>query len=126
MKTTAGPAHIGVQEIDADLDPLTVFRLVRSTSDPAASFRSNYELGRNARGIETSWAIIHVGISVYLDESVAGATAMRWPKLGRYVAEVRLRAGHGFNVARTGQPLHLTIWGDPVKLSDAITDIRPV
>jgi hypothetical protein len=128
MRTTTGPARIVVQEIEPGR-AMTVYRIVRSNSDEAAlldSLRSNYELGQEPRKVERSSAVIHMGISTYSDESVARGTAQRWEKLGDYIAEIRLREGQGFNFARTGHPLHLTVWGDAIKLHNGIVDIRPV
>jgi hypothetical protein len=109
---------------------VVVFRIVRSDNveDPVLlnSLRSNYELGEEPRKVERSSTVIHMGLSAYLDEGVAHGTAQRWEKLGRYVAELRLRPGQGFNFAHTGHPLHLTLWGDPVKLQAAVADIQPV
>jgi hypothetical protein len=70
--------------------------------------------------------VIHLGISTYLDEGAAHGTAQKFPKLGDFVAKLVLEAGQGFNFAHTGQPGHLTVWGDPVKLHDAVVDIVPV
>lgn len=67
-----------------------------------------------------------MGISVYLNPSDAVATAQRWPRLGEYVAQIELRWEMGFNFAHTSQPGHLTLWGDPVKLRDAMAVIKTV
>jgi hypothetical protein len=129
VRTTTGPPRITVLEVGPGR-AVTVFRIVRSDNrdDPVLlnSFRSNYELGDEPRKVERSSAVIHMGISSYVDEGVARGTAQRWPKLGDFVAEVRLRPDQGFNFAHTGHPLHLTVWGDPVKLKDAVVDIQSV
>jgi hypothetical protein len=90
------------------------------------SLRSHYELGEEPRNVERSSTAIHMGISVYLNEGVAHGTAQRFSKLGDFVARLVLLSDRGFNFARTGQPLHLTVWGDPIKLQSAIADIDPV
>jgi hypothetical protein len=128
MKTTYGTARLSVVlEIGP---PLVVWRIVRSdvAEDPVFldSFRSNYELGSPPRRIENSAAVIHMGISMYLDRDTAVGTAERFPKLGGFLAEVDLADGRGFNYAFTGHRHHLTIWGDPVKLSEATVDVDPV
>lgn len=129
MRTTVGPARITALELSPGRG-VTVFRIVRSDNadDPVFlnSLRSNYELGEEPRKIERSSTLIHMGISSYFDEAVAHGTAQRFPKLGGHIAELRLRHGNGFNFAHTGPPQHLTIWGDPVKLGDAVVDIAPV
>ncbi len=129
MRTTAGP--VGITALEVHPGPgLTLFRIVRSdnSEDPVLlnSFRSNYELGEEPRKIERSSALIHMGLSAYIEHGAANGTAQKWEKLGDFVAELRLRTGNGFNFAHTGPPLHLTIWGDPVKLQEAVVDIQPV
>jgi hypothetical protein len=129
VRKTTGSAQIVVQEIDVDHE-LTVFRIVRSEhrEDPVFlnSLRSNYEMGDEPRKVERSSSVIHMGISTYSAESVAIGTAQKWDKLGDYIAQLRLPHGLGINFARTGHPLHLTIWGDPVKLRDVVVGIQPV
>lgn len=127
VRATTGPARIVVQEIEPGR-ALTVYRIVRATDETALldSFRSHYELGQEPRKVERSSAVIHMGISTYADDGVARGTAQRWERLGDHVAEIRLREGQGFNFARTGHPLHLTVWGDPIRLRDGIVDMRPV
>jgi hypothetical protein len=67
-----------------------------------------------------------MGISIYLNEGAAHGTAQRFPRLGDFVARLVLLSGNGFNYSQTGQPLHLTVWGDPIKLHTAVADIDPV
>jgi len=76
--------------------------------------------------VERSSCVMHMGISTYLDESIARATAQRWRKLGGWVAQLEMQHGNGFNYAHTGHHGHLTIWGDPVKLSRTAVGISPV
>lgn len=129
MRTTLGPAHVVVHELAPNTE-LIVFRIVRSehVEDPVLrnSFRSSFDLERPPRGVERRSAVIHMGISVFREASPAIETARRFAKLGDYLAEVVLRGGNGFNWARTGPPKHLTVWGDPVKLSEAVSDITPI
>jgi hypothetical protein len=109
---------------------ITGWRIVRSDDphDPVLlnSLRSHYEMSEEPRGVERTSSLIHMGISIYVNEGVAHGTAQKFDKLGDYVARVVLKHGHGFNFAQTGHPLHLTVWGDPIKLRSAIADIDPV
>jgi hypothetical protein len=129
MKTTFGPPTLRVCECRPGTW-FEAYRIVRSDAreDPALlnCFRSNFDLCREPRRAERSSAVIHMGISMYMTPSAAIETAQAFPKLGSYVAFLRLEHGHGFNWARTGPDCHLTIWGDPVKLVEAVVDIRPV
>jgi hypothetical protein len=129
MSRTAGPGRITVVTLYPD-QTLDVFRIVRSNSveDPAFvnSLRSNYELTEPPRRVEREFTVIHMGISVYTDGDSAYGTARAWPKLGDFVARLRLVHGPGFNFAHTGHRQHLTLWADPVKLSQTVVDISPV
>lgn len=129
MKRTFGPPRLTVLDLWPGQD-FHVFRIVRcdNTDDPVFlnSLRSHYELGEEPRKVERDAAVLHVGISAYLEAGVAKETAKRWSKLGDYVARILLTHGNGFNFAHTGHPLHLTLWGDPVKLCDAVVDISGI
>jgi hypothetical protein len=129
VETTFGPLRITVVDIRPGR-PLEAFRIVRSdeVEDPVLlnSFRSHYELSETPRGRERKSAVIHMGISMYSDEHVARGTAERFDKLGGFVARLHMGVGKGFNFAHTGHPLHLTVWGDPVKLVESVVDIQPV
>lgn len=123
---TLGPLWLPVRDLGGH--SLTVFRAV-PTDDPdmiVERFRSNYERGNRPRGIETKMRIMHLGLSVYRQFDAARDTAIAIPQIGSFVAELHLQPDFGFNYAETGQPSHLTLWGDPVKLSDAIVDVQPV
>lgn len=127
MRTTFGPLRLTVLDLRPGQD-VPVFRIVRSDSpeDPVFlnSLRSHYELSEEPRKVERRSAVLHMGISVYVNSNDALRTVRRWPKLGDYVARLDLRADMGFNYAHTGPPGHLTLWGDPVKLRDATVDIK--
>jgi hypothetical protein len=129
MRATFGPEQLIVREISPALS-FSAYRIVRSDEpdDPLFlnSFRSNYELSREPRKVERRATVIHMGVSMYLKPEVAHGTARRFAKLGNYVATLDMRAGLGINAAETGHPLHLTVWGDPIKLAQIVIDIRPV
>jgi hypothetical protein len=107
-----------------------VFRIVRTAvvEDPVMlnSLRSHFALSEEPRKVERNSTVVHMGISVYLDVELARGTAQQWPKIGDHIARVRLTDGRGFNLADTAQPGHLTLWADPFKLLEAITDIEAV
>jgi hypothetical protein len=52
--------------------------------------------------------------------------ALRWPKIGTFLAELRLQPDNGFCLADTGRPGHFTLWGRPLQLLDSIADIVDV
>lgn len=109
---------------------VTAYRIVKSVhrSDPVMLdvFRSSYERDARPRGLEVESVLIHFGLSMYLEREMAAATARRWPRLGRHIAEVRLEPGNGFCWAHTAQPGHMTVWGRPLQLLACIADILPV
>lgn len=129
MRATPGPPVVSVAELRSS-ERIVAYRIVRSelSGDPALidSFRSHYELGQEPRKVERRSTVIHMGISTYLNEEVARGIAQRFPRLGGFVAQLVLRSGNGFNYAHTGHPLHLTVWGDPIKLINAVVDIARV
>jgi hypothetical protein len=127
---TGGEARSGQLIVDTTRYPITAYRIVKGIhrSDPLMldTFRSNYERNARPRGLEVELALIHFGLSMYLERGMAAATAKRWPRLGRYLAEIRLEPGNGFCWAHTAQPGHVTVWGRPLQLLDCIADILPV
>jgi hypothetical protein len=129
MRTTFGTPRLSVHEL-GDEQPLTVFRIV--TSDERGgrelldALRSHYELGSEPRRVERRSPVLHMGISVFTERTIAAGVARRWPRLGRFIARLELGDGVAVNYADTGGPGHLTLWGDPVKLRDAIADIEPI
>jgi hypothetical protein len=116
--------------VNTAYEPMTAYRIVRSThrSDPLMldAFRSNYELDARPRGLEVESALIHFGLSMYLEHHMAKATARRWPRIGRHLAAVGLESSNGFCWAHTAQPGHITVWGRPLQLLACIADILPI
>jgi hypothetical protein len=110
--------------------PVLAYRIVKDIDlgDPATldSLRSNYERGARPRGIEVESALIHFGLSMYLEREMAAAMSRRWPRLGRHLAEVELVPSNGSCWAHTGQPGHITVWGRPLQLLACVADILAV
>jgi hypothetical protein len=111
-------------------EPVIAYRIVKDVDlghpDMLDSFRSNYELGAPPRGLECESTLIHLGLSMYREVEMAIATALRWPRIGRYVAEVHLNPNNGFCYVATAQHGHLTVWGRPPQLVACVGDILPV
>ena len=127
MRASYGPEQIAVLKVAYQF---RAYRIVRSNvlEDPALlnSFCSNYELSREPRRVERDSTVIHMGISTYVREDVARATAEAFPKLGDYIAELSIQPGNGINYAETGHPQHLTMWARPIKLLAAIVAIGAI
>lgn len=96
------------------------------TTVPVEGPRSHYERGAPPRGYERRLAAIHMGLSVFSTRAAAAAMALKWPKIGMFVAELGLEPGNGLCLADTGQPGHWTLWGRPLQLLSAIADILNV
>ena len=121
--------------LDPDIEPLelgegeelVVFRIIRTDNpnDPEflQSLRSSAELDLPPRGVELTHPLIREGISVYETREAAEATARRFPG---YTGQLRLTRDLGVLYLRWGPVGHLTIWGDPIKLTSALVDTIPV
>jgi len=88
------------------------------------SFKSSYELGIPPRrwSPEERFRVIYMGISCFSTARQAEKVAVRWGK-GDYIAQLHLPADEGFSFARWGSRGHMTVWGDPLKLSETAVDI---
>jgi hypothetical protein len=116
----------------ADGEELRVFRIVRTRDMDAAefvdSFRSHAELGlppRRGTPAE-SHPQIHEGVSVFESRQAAIETARRFPRIGSFVAELRIKPDSGIRYLRWGARGHLTLWGDAVKLALTAVDTMAV
>jgi hypothetical protein len=111
-------------------EELHVFRIVRTDDvdapEFADSFRSHAELGLPPRGVEETHPLIYEGISAFESREAAVATARRYPRIGSYVAELRITPDAGARYLRWGARGHLTLWGDAIKLSETAVDTIPV
>ena len=127
-RNTYGEAKLVVVELLPDFET-RLYRVTKS-DDPSEeefldSLRSHYEIGWHPRGAPRP-AVLHMGLSMFRTPEKARGTAWKWPVMGEFVAELELTSGNGFNLADTGAPGHVTVWGDPMWLRDAVVDILPV
>ncbi len=125
----------------AEGETLEVFRLVH-VSAPADTaliedMKPNAEKGKPARGREARQPEVHRGVSFYKthDQAVArrrriaARLAEKNPDepvvIGDYVARLAL-SGPGVGYEDRDEPDgHMTIWGDPLRLAEAVADISP-
>lgn len=113
---------------------MDVFRLVQVDSkddvDLVESFRSSRELGRKPRGREVAVPETHESLSVYKQLEQARdlwrviAAKHPNPRIGNWVAHVRLPGGEGFAYEDLDEPDgHMEVWGEPVKFVRAVVEI---
>lgn len=105
-------------------DEMRLYRATWAEQEPAQldSFRSHYELRRSPRGPEMRAAVIHMAVSMFETAEPCWALIDRTSgRIGDHVAEVRLEPGRGICAAKTGGPLHWSVWGDPAVLQAAIS-----
>lgn len=101
-----------------------------SNPDLRLSFRSHQEEGVPPRYEEEEYPVLHTAVSFWRTRE-QGLTMGRvfYPKHGEYLAQVVLTFGHSFEYldqAVEKNPLHLRVWGDPVKLAHSVVDIFPI
>jgi len=111
----------------AEGEVLVVYRIVRTADSEspefAGSFKSSWELGLPPRGRERTYPLIRRGVSVWETQEAAIRTALSYPQIGHYVAELRLTRETGATYYRWEKPSgHLTIWGDALNLASSAVD----
>ncbi len=100
-----------------------VFRIVRTNPPKRTDFLSNEALGRPLA--DPSFEELWRGISVFESEEQARGLARDVPRLGAFIAQLRIPAGA--RVERTLTRLgHLTIWASPDALLQGVVQVVPV
>jgi hypothetical protein len=100
-----------------------LYRVSRGPDDPdqVDSFRSHYELRRPPRGPEDRATVIHMAISMFETPEPCWSLIERTRgRIGDHVAELHLLPGRGLCLAKTGGPLHWSVWGRPAALHETI------
>jgi hypothetical protein len=113
--------EVRVRVLDAEM---RLYRATWAAGDSAQleSFRSHYELQRPPRGPEIRAAVIRMAVSMFESAEPCWALIDRTNgRIGDHVAELRLVPGFGVCTAKTGGPLHWSVWGDPDVLQAAIS-----
>jgi hypothetical protein len=105
-------------------DEMRLYRATWAEHDPAQldSFRSHYELQRPPRGPEIRAAVIHMAVSMFETVEPCWALIDRTSgRIGDHVAELRLVPRFGVCTAKTGGPIHWSVWGDAAVLQAGIS-----
>lgn len=113
----------------AEGQTLELFRIVKTDQHDAVlreCFCSSFALDCPPRGWAAQSSVIHMALSMFEAPVQAAATARRFPAIGGFIARVRLTADHGFGVADTGPPGHVSVWGRPLQFVEAVADISNV
>jgi hypothetical protein len=124
-----------LQRVDLREGTMTVFRLVHvpdaDDEHLANSFLSSRAKGERPRGREKTVPELRDSVSVYKELEQARDV---WrpirerhpePRIGSYIAEVRLEGSEGFMYEDLDEPDgHMELWGEALKLAAAVVDIR--
>lgn len=95
----------------------SLYRIVVTNPPTTEDFKSHRAKGRPLRHPSPETIRLLDGLSVFDSEASARANAHRYPRLGSYIAEVRIPDDGGFRYERSGTTEgHYTLWGDPAEL----------
>ena len=112
--------HVDVRVLETEMQ---LFRIYRSADEAGRldSFRSHYELQRPPRGPENRATVLHMALSMFETADACWKLVERTRgKIGDHVAELRLLPDRGICVAKTGGPMHWSVWAGPDVLQDAV------
>lgn len=118
--TQAFPREVRIRILDREL---RLYRACFAPADavPMDSFRSHYELQRPPRGVEKWATVIYMAVSMFETDAPCWELIDRTRgRIGDRVGELSLGPGQGICVAKTGGPLHWSVWGRPSALQEAV------
>ena len=100
----------------------TFYRIVRSRVPTIQDFLSNHAKGRLPKRPTPDVLRLWDGISVYDTLRQARMTARLFPRLGRYIAILRIPEDGSIRFERTQDPAlgHFTLWGDANRISACV------
>jgi hypothetical protein len=102
-------------------DGRTLYRLVASAVTTEDDWRSHYELHEPPRKVGIQSALRHMGLSMWdRVEPLEQLSKRRWPRLGRFIAEVRLVGELGIWFADVEPEGHFAVWGRPPDLQRCV------
>lgn len=113
-------SKVDVRVLETDM---RLYRVCHASTDAENldSFRSHFALERPPRGPENRATVIHMGVSMFETSGACRDLIARTRgKIGGRVVELHLAPGRGICVAKTGGPLHWSVWARPDVLHDAV------
>jgi hypothetical protein len=104
----------------------TFYRVVKSDPPTEEDFRSHKARGiplrRDTPELRRSWE----GVSVYDAEEKAREAIARFPRIGQFIAEVRIAEGGPVTFEQTtDDPHHYDLWGEPGDMLTAVIRVLP-
>jgi len=104
------------------------FRILKSFIPSIEDFESNAQQGKPlplhiAPDLEWLWS----GISVYANSDQAIDSAIRYPRLGRFLATLDFTNSESVHWERTTpREGHYTVWGDPEEILLCVIHVNPI
>jgi hypothetical protein len=113
---------------DGETPPGNVFyRIVEADPPDSSDFWSHLTKQRRPqRPLPAHLERLWDGISVYDSEHRARVQAARHPRLGRFIAQLRIPPGSPVRWEQTtSDPSHYTLWGDPIVIQSCVVEVTP-
>ncbi len=109
-------------------DVVTLYRIIRAERPVPRDFLSNRAKGKTPRDPTPEVLRLWDGLSMYDSYEQARHTARTFPRLGRFIAMVRLSMGGTVRYEQTGasERGHFTVWGDPAELLSLVVSVAAV
>jgi hypothetical protein len=104
----------------------TFWRVVRTNPPQERDFLSNEAQGRSPRDDDPETLRLWSGISVYATRLQAQRTAIAYPFLGGFLAELRISDIDPVRWERTRGRGHHTLWGEARLLLERVVAVVPV
>lgn len=105
---------------------VVLYRIIGSETPRLEDFTSAFVLGHPPpRRLQKESAPVWMALSMLSRVDAARSRARLFPRLGNRVARLELTAGAGFAIAETIEAGHFSVWGDPLKLRNAVTGVYP-
>jgi hypothetical protein len=105
----------------------TVYRIAKTNPPAESDFHSYRAMGRRLIRDTPELRRSREGVSVYDTIEAARATAMQYPRIGSFIAELEISE---HSDVRFGQTLddrhHFDLWGEPADRVAAVLHVHPV